>query len=162
MPLNGGKTFQTSQLKQCTEHFCVLYSTAFSSKITGAHKVQTVHLCSIILVSLCCLQSWLPPPKLHHPGSHPVSSNTWGYLQKLLRQLLSEVYSVTTMQDRSMLAKWLLSTSTQVTQHLPPPQLFKEVFRQRIKCSEAFLKEYLQAYSYASTGAYSWVNPTRY
>lgn len=38
---------------------------------------------------------------------------------------------------------------------LLPPQLFKEVFRQRSKCSEAFLKEYLQAYSYASTGTYS-------
>lgn len=27
-----GQKFQTPQLKQCTEHFCVLYSTAFCSK----------------------------------------------------------------------------------------------------------------------------------
>lgn len=108
-----GKKFQTFQLKQCTENFCMLYSTAF--KTTAAHKVQTLHLCRIISwlssilaatsqasslrFSPCVIQNLRLPPKV------------------AVRQLMSEVCSVTTMQDRSTSAKCLLSISTLVTQH---------------------------------------------
>lgn len=156
-----GKKFQTSQLKQCTEHFCVLYSTAFSSKSQVPIKSRQC---------ICVRLSW-SLFAIFHPGCH---------LLNCITQVLTLWYPKPEVTSRSWSDSWcqkraLCSNARQIhvsqvtALHLYPgytallpPQLFKEVFRQRIKCTEAFLKEYLQAYSYASTAAYSWVNPTRH
>lgn len=77
--LNGKKV---PKLSVKPVHFCVLYSTAFSSKSQVPMKSRQC-ICAGLYWSLCYLPSWLLPLKLHHSGSHPVSSKIWGYLQKL-------------------------------------------------------------------------------
>lgn len=139
---------------------CALYSTAFSSKSQVPRKSRQ-----------CICVALVPLFAIFHPGCLP-NCITQGLT---LCHPKSEVTSKSCCEPagvRSVLcdnnARQIhVSQVTALHPHpgytaLPPPQLFKEVFRQRIKCSEAFLKEYLQAYSYASTGAYSWVNPTRH
>lgn len=143
-----GKKFQTSQLKQCTEHFCMLYSTAFSSK--SQLPIKSRHcICVGLSQSLFAV---------FHPGCH---------LLNCITQVLtlchpnSEVTSKScceTADVRSDNNARQIHASQVPALHLHPSYtalLFKDVFRQRIKGSEAFLKERLQAYSYASTGTHS-------
>lgn len=151
-----GKKFQTSQLKQCTEHFCVLYSTAFSSKSQVPIKSR-----QCICVGLSCSLFAIFHPGCHFPNCitkvltlcHPKSEVT----SRSCSDSWCQKCALCNNTRQIHVTKWLLSISTLVA-----PQLFKELFRQRIKCTEAFPKECLKAYSYAPTAAYAWVNPTRH
>lgn len=150
-----GQKFQTPQLKQCTEHFCVLYSTAFCSKSQVPIMPRQC---------ICVGLSWFLFA-IFHPGCH---------LPNCITQVLTPCHPKPEVTSRSCCetadVRSVLCDNSERQIHvsqvtalhlhpgytaLLPSQLFKEVFRHRSKCSEAFLKEYLQAYSYASTGAYS-------
>lgn len=110
-----GKKFQTSELKHCTEHLCMLYSTAFSSK--SQVPIKSRHC-------ICVGLSW-SLFAIFHPGCHLLNCTTQVLtLCHPKSEVTSksccetaEVCSVTTMQDRSTSAKCLLSISTPVTQH---------------------------------------------
>lgn len=64
--------------------FCVYFILGLLSQNSRCLYVQTQHLWMVVLVFPCYLPSRLPPPKLHHSSSHPMSSKIWVYFQMLL------------------------------------------------------------------------------
>lgn len=117
--------------------------------------VQTEYLWMAALVFPSYLPSRPPPPRLHHSRFSPCVirnlslppnvADRWCQQYIPWQQRKPDPCQPSGCSPSPPLLHRIASTAY---------SLFKKVFRQRSNCSETFIKQYLQAYSYASARAF--------